>query len=1514
MAKSNYPNKLDTSIEIPAVRDNIVEVGSDVINSIRAAIFQIERTLGINPQGAVGNTVSSRLNKSLDSNGNILKEAISTSGLLSGPISDKDVSKTAAIKESKLDLTYPTTLLQDEISQISSQIGLIESAVNDLSTTLAVHINPAATNRHKGIAISIDAISNTESEEGITSLESTTSQGAFESIFSSHINYDGTSISEDNRSHLSKQIYFDNNNVSTYIGSNDTQGAIEDLVEVVVGQSDIHQNRFHSNSIEKNSIYYDPNNIEKGRALLENQAASYIASAGSSDSNISRVFLSTSPSKPSFSIEISDILSITSSDITVDYQIFKVNESSDGLSVDSVDIYGRFAENSPSGITVNIYRNKNRESNYSGLLLGVRENKSLDGTSYTNADVIQVSNPSATSVITHLCRPQEISSGNRFIKISVDKGSSISLDLYDSSLASASISQNINSVIKKLNEQFSENRLSVSAYRLDYDDLRKSEIAIVHSIGNSASSEHTIRISRGSDDCIDSIGFSNIEDKTVVADIGNSFYIQGTGYNNLKILLDQTGLTLTPGTSEVYTGNTNPLELGVKVGDIISITGSTSDDGSYVISSLSEKTLIVNKNQLPSEEWVSSASSTTRFVIYSDAVSLNGIAFKASFGSSSILSIFEVFLDKNRSLNLNEILSYESEAFLGSENLASPCNIFGNPEVYTESNPGSILFEKVSADPTDSEIEVSLDSGEKVRIKNINNDYIDVYSGKYNIKIKIFIKSSDTINSKIVSDGSFSVNLFGYSSVNSEENIILGKALYEAGNSRVSGYGRDYPRPFRDLRLGSTGSKDLGSDVKNNYLILPHLEKRSNGVIKGLEVHSVDGSGDTYSISIKSGICYVNGKRFEINEYENYITDIQAGTPTPVVDKFFVAVDEFGQIVFSPADPTTCSCSLDPSRYCILAAVENSLSVINPVDLRLFIDNIDLKILNSITVSPQPGMGHFSSVNKAVKYAKRFSELFQKAGTPTIHLKSGTHKVLISMNMLSSSYTGLSDDIQPIYNDGMWISFPLNIVGEGDSTVLDFIKIFDDLPESSDDRTTSGNPDMEAFIGIAGPGLSSSRPSGDSDTLSSGFVNLSNFKTNLTGICIYDASIEDGSGNLLNWGVNINNVIFDYSGKTDFHQANRAVMLRSVDTTNGDSAGNINITNCQFLNSLIRFNQNAADYRNINILNNLSRGKADSSSGGTSNYLVYVGGAGHIFDFNDAPSENNINFIGNIIADNSVANGSAGGPKVDFNGNHPWGERFSRDVNIGSDISAGGDASIGGDASVGGNSTLTGSLSVGSTATVTGAVTGSEYLYGSTKEVITKYYADDLGWTGNGSTSFIQWETPGLALGNSISCSKAEVYGTFSPPTSGVYMKYFEIPSDGGSGSGFKINPKPGSKIKSLKLGELRSAGGAGTLAGGVIPGSTVTVSLYRVTFGAPTTSSPLSLIGTDAIVKPVIVITSFVSEMIFDFSSFNEAVPTDHSHYLVRITHNDAANDYRLAYIELAVEIDSIEEGIGAS
>lgn len=1506
MAKSNYPDKLDTSIEIPAVRDNIVEVGSDVINSLRVAIFQIERTLGINPQGAVGNTVASRLGKSLDANGNILKEALDSSGLLAGPISDKNVSKTASIKESKLNLDYPTTLLQDEISQIASQLDLIEAAVNDLSATLAVHINPLATNRHSGIAITIDAISSSGSAEGITSLDTTTSQGAFESLFASHINYDGTDISSENRSHLSDQIYFDNNNVSTYISSSDTQGAIEDLVDAVIGQADVHQNLFHSNSIERSSVLYDPNNIGRGTTLISSEEISYSASLTASDLGVSRITFSTPPNTPELSIDISDILTIEGAEEEVDYQIFAINYSSDGLSIESIDIYARFADDSPSDITASVYRNRNREVNSSGLLLGVREYDSLDGTSYTNADVIQISNPSATSIVTRNIRPQEITDVNRYIELSVDGVASIELDLYDASLSLAGISQNINSIIKKLNEQFTANRLSVSAYRVDYDDSDKSEIAIVHSIGNSTSSDHTIKISRGSDDSIDSIGFSAIEDKTIVGEIGNTFYVQGSGYNDLAILLDETALTLTAGTSEIFTGNVNPLELGVKVGDILSITNSSSDDGTYVITSVSSNTIIVNREQLPSQEWVSLSGDSARFVVYSSALSLNGIAFKASLGGTSLLSIIEIFLDKNRSLNYNEILTYQSDSFLASENLVSPCNVRGNTEVYTEADPGSILVEKASSDPSDKEILISLDGGEKVSAKNIKSDYIMVYSGRYDLSLRVFLPESDLINNKIVADGSsFEISLFGYKAVNKEENLVLGRVLYEAGNSRVSGYGKDYPRVFRTLRQGATGVKDLGSDVRGEFLIQPHLEKRSNGVIHGLEVFDVVDNGDVYVVNISAGTCYVRGKRFDFDEHLEYATDIVTAGSPPSVDKFFVAIDEYGQIVFSNADPVTCGCSLDPASYCILASVENSLSIINEVDLRLFIDDLDLKILNSITVSPQPGMAHFTEVPKALKYAKRFSELFPKAGIPTVHLKSGTHRVVVDHGTDFSSATAESR-AQARFDQGIWINFPVNMTGEGDSTVLDLIYAYDDLLEQDDNRTELDN-NMTGEIIITGPGFTST-PAGTSDTIISGYVNLSNFKINLGTMQIFDALITDTDP--VNFGINIKNVIFDFSQKETFQFQNSGISIKNQDLSSTDPAGNINIDSCVFLNSNISIASILpASFFNSIISNNIFKDQETPPTAGSTNYAIRCTEAGHIFDFADCPSENNVNIIGNIIGDNFIANGDVGGPAIDPQGNYPWGDRVSRASNVGADLEVGGNALINLNATVGNDLQVDGNTLIGGDLTVSGTTTSEEYLYGSTREVSRFFWAYEVVQAATDPVLLItSWQ--GAAAGGWRLANDLISSGGVSP-TYNIYFPRIEPDTSPGD-YWIKIPQLPKGALNRIIIGYRNEESDP----------VDVSIKLFEVYKGGrnwPSNVDPINLIGTSANSLPSSIPTSAIETNPIKEEAFSFASPalSNDAGYLLRIESEVPPNPgpglSGLYWLNFIIESDSVGEIINA-
>jgi|14BtaG_2_1085337.scaffolds.fasta_scaffold00001_54 hypothetical protein len=1272
MAKSNYPNKLDTSIEIPAVRDNIIEIGSDVLNSLRSAIFQIERTLGINPQGAAGNSVAGRLEKALDGNGNILSEALDKAGLLSGPISNEDVSKAAAIAESKLRLNFPTKLLQDEISQLDLQLGLLESVIDELSALYATHVHPSATNRHKGKAIVVEEILSAPSDIGITTSKEVTAQEAFQQLYDSHINYSGTDITSANRSHTSSQLYFDNENVSASISGDDVQEVIEEIVDLVEGQVDNHQNLYHANSVLRSNVLSDVSTPTKGILLLGEEDVSYQKSNTDADSFISNVLLLDSPDAPSLSIEASDILEITISGETSSFQILRANLSIDGKTLESIDIYGSFSASSETGTTAKVYRNRNRESEPVGLLLAAREYQSSGLISYSNADVIQISNPNSANVITNGIRPAEISLTNRYLKISLDGASSVEVDLYDGALALTGDSQSIDSIAKAFNAQFAENRMSVTAYRVDFDAGRASEIALIHSIPSSTTEEHTIKISKGSDDAIGSIGLSGVEGLTVTSEIGTQYSIQGKDFTGLSTKLSAFGLVLLSGTASVSSSSIDFEAIGVRNGDILVISESAGDDGTYVILDVSTSSFAVDRTQLPSNQWSSVTSNDTLFTIYRNSVSLNEMAFKVLPGGDSSASIVDVLMDRDsRSIFYKERLSYGYQTYLGSENLVAIADFSGDITPYAKSTPGELSIQKISADPSDLEIGLSLDSGEVFKFTNIKSEYVTIHSGKYNLSLSIFIKDSDSIASKIIADASdFTISLYGYSGLNEEENLLLGRVLYEAGNSRITGAGGDYPRPFGKLRKGSIGTKDIGTDVLHKLYQEPLSETRSNGVIRGLEVTQVTDNGTTYTVSISSGVCYVRGKRFELDEISDYITDVETGGPPVSVDKFYVGINQWGEVTFRAPDPASCDCPFSPYDYSILASAENDGSDIDIIDFRLFIDNLDLRILNSITVSPQAGMGHFSDINKALKYAKRFSQAFPKAGIPTVHLKSGTHQVVTEMDLALADYTPReAADVQPAYDGGIWLNFPVNIVGEGESTVLDLVRTFANADIADDDRDRiDAESVMNNWMYIAGAGLDSSAPDGDSDTLISGVINIRDLKFNHSGILIFDPTIEDG-GSKLNFSINIENVIFDRANRAIFDQYNYGILVQGLDTSSGVKAGNISISNCEFLNTHIKTNSyDSADHCNISITNNNFRGSGDGVVDGEDHYAIFVSGSGHIFDFEDSPSENNIEFRGNTASDST---GNSSSPTPDAAGTHLWGDRISRNLSAGKKIGIG---------------------------------------------------------------------------------------------------------------------------------------------------------------------------------------------------------------------------------------------------
>ncbi len=1248
MSKSRYPEHLDTSVELPAVRDNIIEIGSDVINGLRSAIFQIERVLGINPQGAVGNTVADRLNSITDGNGNLLESALEQANVLSGPIIDSDIAKSAAIKESKLDLDFPTQLLQDEVAIVNQLLENITEQISDISAVLTSHVNINALNRHPATAISVTESTHSTSSTATVDLESGTVQGSLENIYNAHIHYDGSSISSSNRSHQSNQIFFDNQNINGITNADDVQEVIEDIALSTLGAQIEHQDKFHSNGILRIGKLFRTDDETEGQILVPTSNVSFNRRNGSSD-KVVVISFSDPPSVGDFNIRISDVISIedttdTDLEFVGQYEVDKIHFSDDLTKVESLEVFGTFISDSTSLSTGRVVRNINTLTNPASLLVAAREDASL-----TSAMVLQICNPNAVRVITQDINPASITTLNRYFNISIDGASDIQLDTFNLDVDR----QSIDSIVSRINEQVSEGHLNILAYRLDKEN-GQSELVIAHNIPDTSSDLHTLKINTGPDDGIISLGFAPIAGKTFSAEIGSAYYIQGQAFTGLKTKLDQAGLVyfLSGNTVEIGSLDVNFLDLDIRRGDllVVSDASSGSDNGTYFISNVTDDQITLDTAQLPIG-FANSSVSTTRFRVYENTVSLENLTFEevdSGFGAA----IVDVFLNAKQEVHYRKRIEYQAEV-QGTVSLISLVDLRGNVS--------NLEFNLVASTGTGECINFSLDNGE---IKSISgkDKYFWITSGLYNVQFRLYIQDTSLISSQIsLLSSDISIDIFGLDGVNSDTNLMLSRTLYDQFKGRVAG-GQQTSRALAVLQKGNLGINDIDNEAKNILSERPIDELRSDGVIYGVEVQNIDINSDGfYTFDLTRGVVYVAGKRFEIDSRETFITDIDSAS----IDKFYIFIDEYGNIIFDIPDAYTCGIASGSVEAVILASVERNGSTNTIFDLRLFINEIDLKILNSITVSAQSGMGHFRSLNKAIKYAKRFSEIFPNAGTPTIHLKSGRHLLTVQHDVDSTTDINDATAFAEEYRSGAWVNFPLNIEGEGDTTILDIFNSFTDVLDPTHSDKIS-NPPVRGRLIVACAGLSANLPSQDSNTLSRGFVRISNLRLDDTRILILDPTIRDSSLNRLNYEVILDSIVFDNSEISGFNSNNFGPRIRQIDVANGTSVGNVTISNCQFLNANIRLDQPAVDHHNINIINNTTRGRGDAS--GSANYLVTVDGGGNIFSLVDAPSQNNIEFRGNIHAANYLTNSNTNGPKIGPTGNIPWGDRISRALDLGTKL------------------------------------------------------------------------------------------------------------------------------------------------------------------------------------------------------------------------------------------------------
>ncbi len=228
-----YPSNLDTDLEIQRVDDNITEVSGDAINSLRDAVFAIEKTIGTNPQGNKTDLVD-RINSVIDDDGKIKSAALVGLGLITLPITNAHIADDAAIEESKLDLDYSTALLNGKIDLTRADIESMRNSINIVSSRALQHYT-ATEDRHDGYDIDLLA-----SVRGQTNIES--SLHKIDNDLSIHTNdLSGFSHAADKVS-----VVNDFENINT----DNVQSAISALDSILTGQMTTHQDTLHTNGIE----------------------------------------------------------------------------------------------------------------------------------------------------------------------------------------------------------------------------------------------------------------------------------------------------------------------------------------------------------------------------------------------------------------------------------------------------------------------------------------------------------------------------------------------------------------------------------------------------------------------------------------------------------------------------------------------------------------------------------------------------------------------------------------------------------------------------------------------------------------------------------------------------------------------------------------------------------------------------------------------------------------------------------------------------------------------------------------------------------------------------------------------------------------------------------------------------------------------------------------------------------------------------------------------------------------
>ena len=1132
MSKSKYPNSIDTSKELPVLRDDIVVHGSKIINSLRSAIIQIEKTLGTNPNGFEGNTLAARLNSSIDELGNIKSEALEYLNILSGPISNSDVKDDAGISEEKLKLEYSTNFLYNQAQSVKRLIEELSLFLDDLNSKLSSHLSSDAENRHTGKNIEIEPIAQTISNVGIKSSPSLNLKELMEKIFSEHFNYTGEGISLTNNSHSANQIYFDNSNFNV-LDSTDVQSAIDEISTTSNSDLESHQIEMHSNS--KTKLYKKEVEIQ--------EATSFTFSSYSYSLESNKTLISASVPFENDSVKPSNYAKFNFDNEDLYYNITKVTRDSSGK-VESLTLAGKI---DPSIQTKDVsIVSLSEEADFFSLSLARYEYHSK-----TNSSTALIIPPTSPTIYSDFLNIESLDSSSNTLYLEVS-GKSYTVNCLPTGTVT------INSVVEKINEELSGLSAPVIAYT---SNKYRNRICISHMLESNET--RYIKLLTGNNNANSKLGISDYEDLEVYDSKFSNFILFGKKHSSLNTKFLDTNLTIEASNKVTSFTGVKFSEYGVRKGDILIIEGSTYDDGAYRIEGLSDFSLTLD---LPSGIFTGQATgSGVNFYIKESSVSFEDLILTSeNFSSSDESGLHSVYLTENKNIISKNIVAYESQS-----------------DTFHIVDCNSVKAEEISISFSinlEDKIVIELD-GNKKYISEFDNQKFEIYSkskNKFLIYISSYSNLYNRINSNLNKTISSSIKIF--EKLDEKSNLFVGNLVFDNFSGTLRG--SDAFSFENKLFYGSIEEKDISYSFIKKYFEEYRSLGLGNSIKQGCEIYSAqdDGSGN-YKFVVSSGIAIVGGKEVEVYEKE-YLTEIQISSSN---SRVYIGIDSLGNINYEISTPSSgCDCPFDLGSHAILGVINykeiSSVDYIETTDLRSFVGQYSGLKDGVIYIDSDKTKSNFRSINSAFKYAKVLSHLSDSIGTPRIIFSPGLHTLCVENSLVQESQ--INDEskykliAESIYDNGMYIDFPVIIEGFGESTVLSFSSKWSD--STFFDNSTEVN---EGIIFIAGEDISSGSyyPSRALQQGLSGKIKFKNFVLSKTKIfCVDNTSSSFQAASESNSSLDFENVRFtrDTATSNTF-----CLKLFSRETAiNSYFHNRIIFKDCSFYNSSIHLESNTATF------------------------------------------------------------------------------------------------------------------------------------------------------------------------------------------------------------------------------------------------------------------------------------------------------------------------------------------------